>query len=573
MRKYLILLAGLALLSTNSNAQNALYLAADGTGISFSKQAPGNINDLESKLKQVNPDGGALAIYLKQGFYYLKKPLIINHKSIGGKYSKLLITGETGARPTISGGRRLTGWTLWKNGIYKEQVPDELDSRQLYVNSNLAIRARTPNQTDANDYGPYFRIKNFGTVNKSITVNASELGNIQNSSNVEMVINQHWYQSRLLIDSIKHSDEDIHIIAREPVRNQLFSMHAARDIIAAGRTYYFENALEFLDDDNEWYLDKNTHTIYYKPPAGQNINDLDIEIPVLTTVLNVSGVSNNPVENVEINSLNITCSKWLFPGQSGLIMSVSVNMEFTTRKVATPGIIGVDYANNILIRDCNIFDSGGNGVLFGKGVKKSRLDNNHFYNICANAIAIDPYTFRSGNLIDSLKCSSDTISHNLIENFGTNYTTGSGIFASCVSNLLIEKNEIRYGRYIGIQVGNLFGDVRAGVDNNIIRENNIHDVMYLHDDGGAIYVLGNQPGTKIYNNYIHDISKGKWADSFPIAAIYLDASSAFMSLENNSLSNLKNTLKLKLQVGEKTKAHDNDVQHFEIKGKPGIPGN
>src|ERR1700722_6012224 len=109
MKKHLFLLAGSVLLAITCSAQNTLFLAADGSGNAFTKQAPGNINDLTNKLKQVNPSGGPLAIFLKQGFYFLKKPLIINNQSVGGKFSKLLIAGEPGARATLCGGRPISG--------------------------------------------------------------------------------------------------------------------------------------------------------------------------------------------------------------------------------------------------------------------------------------------------------------------------------------------------------------------------------------------------------------------------------------------------------------------------------
>src|ERR1700733_7287499 len=170
MKKYFILLAGSVLLSVTCCAQNVLFLAADGSGNSFSRQAPGNINELESKLKTLNPNGGALTIYLKQGFYFLKKPLIINNTSIGGKYAKLLITGEPSARPTICGGRRITGWTLWKNGIYRAPLPPGFLTRQLYFNGMPAIRARYPNRNNDRDFGPYPRILRFDKANKTIVV-------------------------------------------------------------------------------------------------------------------------------------------------------------------------------------------------------------------------------------------------------------------------------------------------------------------------------------------------------------------------------------------------------------------
>ena len=225
MKKHLVLLAGSVLLAITCSAQNALFLAADGSSNSFSKQAPGNVNELESKLKTVNPNGGSLTVYLKQGFYFLKKPLNINNESIGGKYSKLLITGETGARPTICGGRRVTGWTLWKNGIYKAPLPPGFLTRQLYFNGIPAIRARYPNRNNDRDFGPYFHIRTFDKTNKTIIVDlndAKDFSTWTNLNEMELVINQHHYQNRIRIEKIERDGNELIITPRQPEGNELF---------------------------------------------------------------------------------------------------------------------------------------------------------------------------------------------------------------------------------------------------------------------------------------------------------------------------------------------------------------
>ena len=50
-----------------------------------------------------------------------------------------------GEKPVITGGRRISGWTPWRYGVYKANTHG-LQSRQLYVNGQPRIRARTPNE-------------------------------------------------------------------------------------------------------------------------------------------------------------------------------------------------------------------------------------------------------------------------------------------------------------------------------------------------------------------------------------------------------------------------------------------
>jgi len=562
MKKYLFLVAGSLFSATICHAQNALFLAANGSGNSFSKEAPGNINELESKLKMVNPNGGPLTIYLQQGFYFLKRPINLNNGSIGGKYSRLLIAGEPGAKPTLCGGRRITGWTLWKNGIYKAPLPPGFLTRQLYFNGAPAIRARYPNRNNDRDFGPYFRIRRFDKSNKTIIVDLNDAKDFSfwtNLNEIELVINQHHYQNRIRIQKITQHGNELVITPMEPEGSELFQRDQ-HSLLDDGKTFYFENAPEFVDQSNEFYDDDATNTIYYKPASGHLSENDTMIAPDIESLFKLSGTVNSPLSNIIFSDLNLGYTTWLLPSRVGNIATVAVILEFVNRRYHIPGVIDVKYGSHISIKNCSVFNAGGNGIVFEKAVKNSTVNGSHLYNIAADGVYFETFTFsRNVHLPDSLRCTGDSIVNNLAENAGCNYTNGVGFIVSCVSNTLIEHNEVRYMRHSGLQVGNPFGDSDAGVRNNIIRYNNIHDVLLLHDDGGAIYTAGNQPGTAIYGNWIHHITKSTWADAFPINAVYLDAWSSYMNVHDNKFSNLSNVDLIKENSGILTRSHDNNI--------------
>ena len=134
-----------------------------------------------------------------------------------------------------------------------------------------------------------------------------------------------------------------------------------------------------------------------------------------------------------------------------------------------------------------------------------------------------------------------------------------GVFAGYTEGTTIAHNEITSLPYSGISVGWGWGEEDAGggkpeyqqpfkydtptpAKNNRIECNNIHDVMKRTNDGAGIYTLGNQPGTVIRGNYIHDcktISKNIHGWSVH-AGIYLDEGSGFIDVAWNLVHDVPN---------------------------------
>ena len=93
--------------------------------------------------------------------------------------------------------------------------------------------------------------------------------------------------------------------------------------------------------------------------------------------------------------------------------------------------------------------------------------------------------------------------------------------------------------YSGIQIGcQPGGYVNCGCTDNKVRFNNIYRCMLLHDDGGAVYTLGGQQrGTEILENYLHDLRRSPWTGRFPVAGIYLDNFTQFVLCARNVIEN------------------------------------
>lgn len=567
----LVFLTGMAF---TASPQPSLYVSPNGTGSAYSKENPGHVNGLTAKIAELRKSvPGKINVFFEGGIYFLEKPLNLTNRETGNGKDTLILESIGENRVILSGGQRIEHWEKAGKGIWKAKIPKGIYFRQLYVNGKMAVRARTPNRENENDFGPYFRNLGFDPKNKTVKVRSSEIADWKNLNEVEMVVHQHWYQSRIKIESFRKEKDTAFIVPMQPARDHLFRLTYAR-MLADGKPYYFENALEFLDQEGEWYLDKNNNTVYYKPVGREDIQQLNVIYPVLETVVSVSGRAEKPVCNLILKNLQVAYSNWTLPGRDGIIATQAVQGRGYSGDTET-GIIQVAFARNVSIENCEFVGSGNHGVVFSRGVQNSRIQLCHFDQISANGIVID--TDKKSFPPDSLFCKNNRISYNLIENVGMHYTNGMGLIASCVAGLRVENNEIRFGRYSGMQIGNHFGDNLSGMRDNLILRNNIHHVMQLHDDGGAIYTLALQPGTKIMENWMHDFGKSIWADDFPVNGVFLDNNSGYIRVQDNVFTDLTTVDRIKEQCAGNATTRDNilvnnNTQSQEVKNQSGVRG-
>ncbi|WP_234367842.1 right-handed parallel beta-helix repeat-containing protein [Parabacteroides pacaensis] len=553
--------------------QDTLYVSPSGSGEIFSRDVPGAVEGLGRKLASIGEPRRNIIVFFQGGLYELEQPLLISSKEKNKNIDTLLLVGSTSGKVILSGGRRVAGWKNAGKGIYKASLAGCAGFRQLYVEGKMAVRARTPNRENEDDYSPYNRIAGFDETSQTVTIKASEATGLENTEGLEIVINHHWYQSRFRLESMEQQGKNILFRPIQPARKHLFQLTYAK-MLAAGKPYYFENARSFLDQEKEWFWDKKESVLYYMPPKQEKIEELEIIYPVLDRVLKIEGTAERPIENIRVENIMFGYSNWTIPTRDGIIATQGVQGRGYSGDLET-GLIEVEFARNVRIAHCQLTGAGDNGIIFTQGVKNSQISSCHFDQISANGIVID--TYRKGHQTENRLCEKNLIEDNLIENVGMHYTSGMGLIVSFVAKTTIQYNEIRNCRYTGMQIGNHFGDNLSVMRDNVIRRNNIHHVMQLHDDGGAIYTLSLQPGTRIKENWMHDFGKNEWADNFPVNGVFLDNSSGYIRVQDNVFTNLTNVDRIKEQCAGNATTRDNilennNTQDKEIKDNAGYRG-
>jgi len=195
---------------------------------------------------------------------------------------------------------------------------------------------------------------------------------------------------------------------------------------------------------------------------------------------------------------------------------------------------------------------GGAGVDVDAGSKGIVFDGCLFEDIGESAVQIGGVDRWDHHPINPEHVARNHVITNCtIRNCGVEFEGSVGIFVGYANGTVISHNEIYDLPYSGISAGWGWGEEDAGggaypipytyatptpAGANRIEYNHIHNVMQKRDDGGGVYMLGNQPGTVIRGNYIHDNGPGR------PGGIYLDEGSGYIEITGNVLHNMENPM-------------------------------
>ncbi len=463
---------------------------------------------------------GDIVVYLRGGTHTLADTLTFGQSDSGTNGYKVIYQNYPGETPVISGGQRVTGWTPQAGNIYKAHVGTSLNTRQLYVNGIRAIRARSVNGSGWEKSGAGFKCP----------AAVASWGNI---TDVEVVGRNMWKEFRGGIQSASGTFATM----KQPFWT---NANSHTDWPFPIQPDWIENAYELLDSEGEWYLNRTTGDLYYKPRAGEDMNTAEVIAPKLERL--ISGTS---VKNVVFKGITFSYATWLRPNNAegladhqGVQTTIGQYTNFDDSRehwVQCDGNLEFTYSENLRFEGNTFKHLGGAGLSLNMGCKNNVVFNNIFEDISAHGIIIGymhGYYADSANLVKN-----NLIDNNLISKTGQEYHAGMGIITYYTEHTVITHNELHDLPYTGISCGWGWGGHDPSVaKNNLIQNNLIYDIMKVLEDGGGIYTLSAQPGTAITGNVIHD-------DRNNFGAIYLDDLSRYITVQDNAVySNVKNVL-------------------------------
>ncbi|QXE38906.1 discoidin domain-containing protein [Streptomyces sp. GMY02] len=485
---------------------------------------------------------GDVRVRLLSGTYELSRTFALTPQDSGKDGQRIVYEAAPGARPVISGGKQVAGWTVADpaRGIYKARLAG-IDTRQLYVNGELATRARGQKNPPG-----------FNKTATGYTFTDTGISGYKRPQDLEVASSWGWKLMRCPVQSVSGNT----MTMRQPCwRNA--HLQQGQEI---QNPTWLENARELLDSPGEWYLDKGADEVYYLPKAGQDMSTATVVVPRVQDLVDFNGTTDRPVSGISFEGITFSYSTWLAPssseglieGQAGFRMVGENNPDFDSTRLhwlKTPGAVNVSHGHDIGFRGNTFTHLGAVGLNLNTGTQGTDITGNVFRQIAATGIQVGGTDIVDHHPDDPRDITKNTtIANNLVTKVADQYNGSVGILVSYTDNTVISHNKVYDLPYSGISVGWGWGLTDKGGDTNYpgnsgvpvwdtdttsrnskITDNEIFDFMKSQADGGGIYTLSTNPGGVVSGNYIHGVPSPAYG------AIYHDEGSRYWKNTGNAL--------------------------------------
>ncbi|MFC1611957.1 carbohydrate-binding protein [Myxococcota bacterium] len=494
--------------------QTVLYVAPTGSGSVCSLGDPCALVTARDRVRSINQSMTEhIRILLRGGTYEVTEPFTLGPADSGSNGFAVIWEGYAGEEPVLSGGVRVSGWTLQDAGrnIYGAAVSSSLHSRQLYVDGVRAQRARGS-----------LHPSGFIETAEGYTAPDASMAGWGNIQDIEIVSLVYWKTFRCGVESIVGT-----AVTVDPTCWGHAQFHTPFDMALPS---WIENAYEILDEPGEWYHDRAAAHLYYIPRPGEDLSTATVVAPVLETVLSAVGTIDDPVHDLELRGLTFSYATWLAPDTANGYPCVQAGYHLTGTPGTwtmqrTPGNVVFRQAHRVLLERNTFTHLGAYALVLEYGSKDNLIVGNRFRDISSGGIQIGdvdrPWTTDNREMPER-----NVVRNNFITETGREYFDGVAIFAGYTADTHIDHNEIRNVTYSGISVGWGWTLTQSFAQGNQVTHNLGSRVMQRLDDGGHIYTLSTQPDSLISGNFFHD-------QVGPYGSIYLDQGTQYYTIEDN----------------------------------------
>ncbi|MBD3188325.1 hypothetical protein GF325_15930 [Candidatus Bathyarchaeota archaeon] len=506
---------------------------------------------------------GSIVIYLREGRYHVNQTLIFNETSSGRNGHRIIYRAYPGEIPVVDGGEIISGWIPHHDGIMKCHV-GMTQFRQLYLQTRIGADFNTPDPSKIlmeNDSRPHagapeplsvMTTSHDGSTwwerrairarelveEGSFSINGDGHGFEKNTKfssmeswktpagtalrdaphyyrDIEFAYHLMWNLPRVHVDFVGEFHDEKFILMQQPA----FSHARTKGGTKLGDGWpgvrdpaWMENTYELLDKPGEWYHDRWTGWLYYKPLSHEDMNNSSNTraiIPRTESLLEIHGNASNPASNMVFEGITFKHASWLRPevyGKGHVDLQANFLVESTDQGKTyerSPAAVTVHHGRNITFERCTFTKLGSAALDLFDGTRNATVRGCTFNDISGTGINIGGI---DGSLteVDPRVVKDITIASNYFTNIAVEFKGGHAVWAGYVQDVTIEHNTISGTAYTAISVGWGWSGIQTVCHDNLVQYNYITNYMMEMKDGGAIYTLSLQNRTRVQFNHIHD---------------------------------------------------------------------
>ena len=511
---------------------------------------------------------GGITIYMEGGTYAFYEPVFIRPEDSGTKESPTIIRSVGDEKVILSGGISINGWK--KQGkVWVADVPAfkgrPLDFRQLWVNGKKAVRAR-----DVEDFEKMNRICSVDEKNEILYVPAVSIRRLIDNKGTlkakyaEMVLHQMWCVANLRIRSVEVQGDSAAIRFHQPESRIQFEHPWPRPMVTTdghNSAFYLTNARELQDVPGEWYHDIDARKVYYYPREGEKMQEAEVIVPAVETLVRVEGTLDRPVCHIRFEKITFSYTTWMRPSEKGHVplqagmyltdgyrIDPKMQRNYLNHPLDNQGWLGrpaaavrVVAARQIDFERCRFEHLGSTGLDYEEAVQGGVVRGCLFRDIAGNGLLVGSFspaaheTHLPYDPADRREvCTQQHINNCYFTEIGNEDWGCLAIAAGYVGDVNIEHNEISEVPYSGISLGWGWTQTVNCMRNNRVHANLIHHYAKHMYDVAGIYTLGSQPKSYVTENCVHSIYKpGYVHDPNHWFYLYTDEGSSFITVRDN----------------------------------------